>query len=205
MTATDAVRVDLWFDPGCPWTWTTARWLVEHVVPARPVEVHWHLMSIALLNEGQPAPPAQARHLDEARRSGRLLAAAADRHGQQVLAPLYTALGTRLHRERRHLDAQLAAEALTEAGLDPALAAAVDDASFDDAVRASHERSQAAVGEPAGSPVLAVDGTASFGPVLSRMPRGQEALDLFDALLLLARVPSFSELKRARGTSPDAG
>jgi hypothetical protein len=133
------------------------------------------------------------------------MTAAAQRHGEQALGPLYAAAGARVHREGRALDADLAAEALAEAGLDADLAGALDDAALDDAVRASHEAGQATVGEKAGSPVLAFDGRGFFGPVMTPMPRGQEALDLFEGLRLLTGTSSFSELKRARSGPPDAG
>jgi hypothetical protein len=167
--------------------------------------LRWHVMSLALLNEGADVPPEYRERLEVARRGVRLLTAAVQRHGEGVLGPLYAAVGTRVHRERRTLDAALAAEALAEAGLDADLAEALDDPSLDDAVRASHEAGQATVGEKAGSPVLAFDGRGFFGPVMTPMPRGQEALDLFEGLRLLASTSSFAEVKRARSGPPDAG
>ncbi len=133
------------------------------------------------------------------------MTAAAQRHGDQALGVLYGAVGTKMHREGRALDAELAAEALAEAGLDADLAGSLDDPAYDDAVRASHEAGQATVGEKAGSPVLAFGGRGYFGPVMTPMPRGQEALDLFDGLRLLAGTASFAEVKRARSGPPDAG
>lgn len=202
---TAPVEVDVWFDPSCPWTWTTTRWLVEQVGPHRPLALRWHLMSLALLNEGADVPDAYRERLEAARRTLRLLTAAADREGEQVLGPLYAALGTRLHRQGRAFGPDVAAESLAEAGLPAELLGALDDAGLDDAVRASHEAGQAAVGEPSGSPVLQVAGRGFFGPVLTPLPRGQEALDLFEGLRLLASSPSFSEVKRARSGAPDPG
>jgi len=199
------VAVDVWFDPACPWTWTTTRWLVEQVVPQREVVLRWHIMSLALLNEGADVPPEYAERLEVARRGVRLMAAAVQRHGEGALFPLYAAVGTRVHREGRKLDADLAAEALAEAGLDTDLAGSLEDAGLDDVVRSSHEAGQATVGEKAGSPVLAFDGRGFFGPVMTPMPRGQEALDLFEGLRLLAGTASFAEVKRARSGPPDAG
>jgi hypothetical protein len=143
--------------------------------------------------------------LEAGRRLLRVLAAAQQRHGDDALATLYTAVGTRLHRDDRELDAGMIAEALAEAGLDADLVEALDDAGLDDVVRASHERSQQLVGEDAGSPVLAFGDRGFFGPVMTPVPRGQEALDLFEGLRLLAGTASFSELKRARSGPPDAG
>jgi hypothetical protein len=212
-SATGVGTVDLWFDPSCPWTWSTSRWLVEEVAPHRPVAVRWHLMSLAVLNEGRDVPPQYAERTAAGRRLLRLLAAAVARHGDEALGPLYTAVGSRLHREGRDPDAALATEALAEAGLDPDLVDALDEAldgtadgeALDVAVRASHEQSQAVVGDASGSPVLALDGKGFFGPVVTPIPRGPEALELFDALAVLARTPSFSEVKRGRSGPPDAG
>lgn len=200
-----AVAVDVWFDPACPWTWTTTRWLAEQVAPQRDLDLRWHVMSLALLNDGADVPPEYAERVEVARRGVRLMTAAAQRHGERALGPLYTAVGTKVHREGHALDVDLAADALAEAGLDADLAGSLDDAALDDAVRASHESGQATVGEKAGSPVLAFDGRGFFGPVMTPMPRGQEALDLFDGLRLLAGTASFAEVKRARSGPPDAG
>ena len=200
-----ALRVDVWFDPSCPWTWTTTRWLVEQVAPERPLDLRWHQMSLALLNEGNDVPAEYAEKIAAGRRTGRLLTAAVDRHGEQVLGALYTAVGERLFRQEREVDAEVAAEALAEAGLDADLVGALDDPRWDEAVRPSHEASQAAVGEPSGSPVVQLEGRALFGPVITPLPRGQEALDVFEGLRLLAASPSFSELKRPRSGPPDAG
>lgn len=197
MTATD-----VWFDPSCPWTWTTTRWLAEEVAPARDLDLRWHVMSLAVLNEGNDVPAAYAERLETAKRGVRLMAAVP----AERLGDVYAAVGTRVHRQGRALDAEVAREALTEVGLDPALADALDDPSYDDAVRASHEQGQAAVGDAVGSPVLQLEGSrAFFGPVLTPLPRGEEALELWDALAVLARSASFSELKRARSGGPDPG
>jgi hypothetical protein len=175
------------------------------VAPQRPVSLRWHLMSLAELNRDKEVPPQFVPYVEAGRRLLRVLAAAQQRHGDDALATLYTAVGTRLHRDDREPDAATIAEALAEAGLDADLVEALDDAGLDDVVRASHERSQQLVGEDAGSPVLAFGDRGFFGPVMTPVPRGQEALDLFEGLRLLAGTASFSELKRARSGPPDAG
>lgn len=205
MTAADAVTVDVWSDPACPWTWTTTRWLAEQVAPSRELDLRWHVMSLALLNEGADVPPEHNKRLEVARRGVRLMTAAVQRHDEQSLGPLYAAVGTKVHREGRTLDTDLAVEALGETGPDPDLAGSLEDAGLDDVVRSSHEAGQATVGEKAGSPVLAFDGRGFFGPVMTPMPRGQEALDLFEGLRLLAGTASFAEVKRARSGPPGAG
>jgi 2-hydroxychromene-2-carboxylate isomerase len=199
-----ATRVDVWFDPGCPFSWMTSRWLVE-VAAQRPLDLSWHVMSLAVLNEGRELPPVFAERMLTARRGVRLAIAAAQRHGDQVLGPLYTALGERIHLQGRGFDDDVAREALGAAGLDADLVEALDDPAYDEAVAASHAKGQEAVGEAVGTPVVAIDGRAFFGPVVTPIPHGQEGLDLFDGLRLLARTPAFSELKRARSGPPDFG
>jgi 2-hydroxychromene-2-carboxylate isomerase len=207
MTSTDTgatPRVDFWFDPACPFSWMTSRWITE-VAQARPLDLHWHVMSLAVLNEGQELPPQYAEKMGAARQGVRLAVAAAQRHGDDVLAALYTALGTRIYRDGRAFDVTVAAEALAEVGLDADLVDALDDASLDDAVAASHREGQQAVGEDVGTPVVAVDGRAFFGPVITPIAHGQEGLDLFEGLRLLSGTSAFSELKRARNGPPDFG
>lgn len=198
-------RVDVWFDPSCPWTWVTTRWLVEGVQPQQELDLQWHLMSLAVLNEGKDLPPEYADKMSSARRTLRVFTAVSDTSGQQALGRLYAALGERLHRQQRTPDEALVNEALAEAGLDTSLVAALDEPQWDEAVRASHDAGQAAVGEPTGSPVLQLEGRAHFGPVLTAVPRGAGALRLFEGLRALASTPEFSELKRPRTAPPDLG
>ena len=186
--------VDFFFDPGCPFTWRTSRW-ITNVAEAGAASVTWRLMSLAILNEDKEIPEEWRPFLEQGRRALRVLASVDDNDAR---GRLYTALGTRKHdKGLPYTDEEIAA-AVADAGLPPSVAAAADDASLDAAVRASHEEAQAAVGQETGSPVLRVGGNAWFGPVVSPIPTGDEALRLFEAVRLLAEVPSFSELKRSR-------
>ncbi len=187
-----------WFDPMCPFTWRTSRWLTD-VTGARGLSVDWRLMSLAILNEGKEIPEQYRAAMAQGRRLGRLLLATGQLHGVPARAALYTELGTRVHEQHRGADDTLIAEALAAAGLPADLIASADDESLDAAVRASHDESQARTGTESGSPILAIgDGPGFFGPVVVPVPTGEAAEKLFDAVRLLSAVGEFSELKRAR-------
>lgn len=193
--------VDVWFDPACPWAWMTSRWITE-VAEHRDVDLRWHVMSLSVLNEGRDLPEEYRLLMDDSWAAVRVLVAAARDHGDKVLAPLYTAMGTRRHPQGRTDTAAIIAESLEEVGLPPELAAVGDTDDVDDPLRASHAEAIALVGDDVGTPVVAVDGVGYFGPVVTPAPTGQAALDLFDGLVAMARVPGFYELKRTRTVGP---
>lgn len=182
---------DFWFDPSCPYTWTASRWLLE-VERVRPVTVRWHVMSLSALNEGLEVDP-------EGDTEGylwipvRVCAAVEERYGEAGLARFYTAFGA--HRE----DWDLAA-ALAEAGMPEELAEAGASTKYDDVLRASTREAIGLVGAHVGTPIIAADGVAFFGPVLSQIPVGEQAGLLWDGTLLVAGTPGFHELRgRAAG------
>jgi 2-hydroxychromene-2-carboxylate isomerase len=192
------MTVTLWFDPSCPFTWRTSRWL-RSAVAARGESVRWRLMSLAVLNADKDVPAEYEEPMRQARLASRVLAAAEAGHGSDGLDAVYTALGTRVHEQGQKLDRRTLEGALGEAGLPGALLAAYDDDTHDAAVRTSHEESQRRVGEEAGSPVVAVgDGPGFFGPIVTEVPTGEAADRLYDAVRLLSSVPGFAELKRSR-------
>ncbi len=188
---------DFWFDPLCPFAWITSRWILE-VEKVRDVEVSWHVMSLAYLNQDKDVSDRYREFLDPAWGPVRVCMAARHKYGDQVLLPLYTALGTRIHLERRTVDRALVAEALAEVGLDGALLDAMDDSSLDEAVVSSHHEGMDQVGYEVGTPTISFQGSAFFGPVLSRIPRGEDAGRLWDGCVAVAAFPDFYELKRSR-------
>ena len=202
MSPREPTRIDFWFDPICPWAWITSRWMLE-VEQVRPVTTVWHVMSLSVLNEEKEGLSERYREgLRTAWGPVRVLIAAEQTHGPQVLLPLYTALGTRFHREKAPRDSETITAALAEAGLPAGLVAAMDSTEYDAAVRASHADGIERVGNDVGTPIISVGGMSVFGPVVSPIPRGETAGRLWDGVRLLADVDGFFELKRSRTREP---
>jgi 2-hydroxychromene-2-carboxylate isomerase len=202
MPAQEPTQLDFWFDPLCPWAWIASRWVLE-VEKVRPVQARWHVvMSLAVLNEGKDMPEQYMELMRQAWGPVRVCIAAEQKFGPDVLLPLYTALGTRFHHEKAERDRATIEAALTEAGLPAELADAMNDDSYDEALRASHADGMDRVGYEVGTPVISVNGTSFFGPVISPIPRGEAAGQLWDGVLLVAGTDGFFELKRSRTRDP---
>ena len=194
--------VDFWFDPICPWAWIASRWLLE-VAKLRPVHPRWHVMSLSVLNEDKPDLPERYKELlEKGWGPVRVAIAAEQKAGPEILGPLYTALGTRFHQDKAPNERATIEAALAEVGLPADLAGAMDSTEFDEALRASHADGMDRVGYEVGTPVISVHGTSFFGPVLSPIPRGQDAARLWDGVMLVAKTDGFFELKRSRTRDP---
>ncbi|MFF0399742.1 DsbA family protein [Streptomyces sp. NPDC005248] len=202
--------VDFWFDPVCPWTWLTSRWMLE-VSKARPVDIAWHVMSLAVLNEGRlDELPERIRLLmGQAWAPVRVLTAASQVHGSEMLEPLYTAMGARFHLQNQPRTRPTVEAALRDVGLPSDLADAGDADTYDELVRASHLEGIALVGQDVGSPIIAVPGAgagtdkvAFFGPVVTPAPKGEQAAQLWDGTLAVVSTPGFYEIKRTRTVGP---
>lgn len=189
MTAT------IWFDPTCPYTWATGRWL-RATAAGRGEDVEWRVMSLAVLNAGNDVPEEYREPMRLATLASRVLVAAATNVDRDAL---YTALGTRVHENGEPLSRETVAAAVADAGLPDTLLAAYDDAALDALVLASHEAGQARVGAESGSPVVAFDDAPGyFGPIVTAIPTGDDAARLYDAVRLLSTVPQFAEIKGSR-------
>jgi protein-disulfide isomerase-like protein with CxxC motif len=202
MTEQELTPVDFWFDPLCPWAWITSRWMLE-VQQVRPVQVRWHVMSLAVLNEGKA--DMSERYVELMKQAWgpvRVAIAAQQRFGPEVLGPLYTALGTRFHQEKLDRDRATVEAALAEAGLPTDLADAMESTEYDEALRASHAEGIERVGYDVGTPILSMNGTSIFGPVVTPIPRGEAAAKLWDGVNLVTQTDGFFELKRSRTRDP---
>lgn len=191
----------MWFDPICPWAWLTSRWLME-VQRVRPVDVTWSVMSLSVLNSGRDLDVRYRALMDRAWGPVRVIVAAQDAHGDGVVKPLYDAMGTRIHGRRMTDLGRVVAESLAECELPAALAGAATRKKHDAALRRSHRSGIALVGTDVGTPIVAVQGVAFFGPVVTPAPRGEAAGRLWDGCLLVAGTPGFYELKRTRTQRP---
>lgn len=200
-TTAPRTTAEMWFDPLCPWAWMTSRWLME-VERVRNVDVTWSVMSLSVLNEGRDLPADYRAMMDRGWGPVRVIIAAREEYGDKVVKPLYDAMGTRIHLGGEKDYAKVLVPALEEVGLDTSLARFADSDEYDELLRASHQRAIDLVGDDVGTPVVAVEGTAFFGPVVTPAPKGEAAGRLWDGCLLVASTPGFYELKRTRTQGP---
>ncbi len=202
MTEQAPAQVDFWFDPLCPWAWITSRWMVE-VEQVRPVTASWHVMSLAVLNEGRDdLPEGYKERLKQAWGPVRVCVAAEQKYGSQYVLPLYTAIGTRFHDEKAERGRATIEAALADVGLPAELADAIDSTEYDELIRASHKDGIDRVGYEVGTPIISFNGASIFGPVVSPIPRGEEAGKLWDGVALVMGTDGFFELKRSRTRDP---
>ncbi|WP_166984590.1 DsbA family protein [Canibacter zhoujuaniae] len=210
MTVANPESVEFWFDPSCPWCWMTSRWITE-VSEVRGFTVNWRPFSLKILNEGRDKISDRHKTMHAGGlQTLRVIEAARQAHGAEVVGALYTEIGERIHPGGRTDYDAIIAEALDALDLPSELAAYADaetsftpgDSGVDAALRDSTAAGLKLVGKDVGIPIVAVNGKGLFGPVVTPAPQGQAALDLFDALVLATGVEGFYELKRTRTARP---
>ena len=206
-------KVTFYFDVSCPFCWVTSRWIKE-VEKVRDIEVEWKPMSLSVLNEGRDELPEDYKFMMQCNWTpARLFNAVFSQDGQEAVDKLYTALGTKVHNENRinrhaHVDDpehafdELIKEALAEVGLPEERLAQALTTEFDELMRENHAEAMKEVGNDVGTPVVKLNDVAFFGPVLTRIPRGEEAGKIFDGAVAVASYPYFFEIKRSRTESP---
>lgn len=199
-------NVTFWFDVTCPFAWLTSRWIKE-VEKVRDITVTWQPMSLAVLNDGRDLDPGYMEAMKAAWGPARVFAKVAMEEPEK-LDDLYTAMGTLVHPGKESgkkgfgaYDAVIE-QALKDAGLTSTYATVANSDQVDEQLREFHEAAMDSVGDEVGTPVLKLGDTAFFGPVITRVPEGEEAGELFDAAVRLAQFPYFFELKRSRTENP---
>lgn len=206
-------KVTFYFDVSCPFCWVTSRWIKE-VEKVRDIEVEWKPMSLSVLNEGRDELSEEYKFMMQCNWTpARLFNAVFSQDGQEAVDKLYTALGTKIHNENRidrhaHVDEpehafdELIKEALAEVELPEERLTQALTTEFDELMRENHAEAMKEVGNDVGTPVVKLNDVAFFGPVLTRIPRGEEAGKIFDGSVAVASYPYFFEIKRSRTESP---
>lgn len=199
-------QVTFWFDVSCPFCWLTSRWIKE-VEQVRDIEVEWVPMSLSVLNDGRDLSETYARMMEANWGPARVFTKVKDEFPDKI-DELYTMMGTLVHTEDQGGKQgfggydEIIGVALDAVGLPPQLADVANSEVVDDQLRAYHQQAMDNVGDEVGTPVVKLGDTAFFGPVITRVPKGEEAGKLFDASVSLASFPYFFELKRSRTEDP---
>lgn len=198
----DPTAVQFYFDPVCPWTWITSRWLVE-VAEHRDLQITWNQFSLRYHSKPNPGYDWLRQEMEDQHPGMRVLAATKQRHGNAAVGRLYTSLGTLIHHEDDEHLVRLA-EGIAAAGLPADLIEAGSDAGWDAVIIESTDRAVDLVGKDAGIPIVVIDGAEHtyFGPVLSPAPTGDKALELWDAYVVLGSIDGIYEIKRTRDVRP---
>lgn len=206
--------VEFFFDPVCPWAWITSRW-VEEVAAQRDLDIEWRFIALRIVNDSRDYetsfPPGYVAGHTTGLKLLRVCAAARASGGHRRVGELYERVGTDLHVAGRRKEISEAwqegfPDYLREIGLDDDLVAAANDPAHDDLIRAETALALSRTGDDVGTPIITFHSGAGadggeppsfFGPVMSRIPRGADAVRLWDAVWTVAGFPGMAELKRS--------
>lgn len=198
--------VKFWFDASCPFAWATSRWIKE-VEKVRDIAVEFEPMSLSVLNDGRDLDPEYMEMMEANWGPARVFAKVKTEQSEKV-DELYTAMGTLIHAKGnggKKGDGgydEIIAQALEQVDLPADFAEVAHTEEYDEKLREYHHNGISSVGDEVGTPVIKLGDTAFFGPVITRVPKGEEAGELFDASVRLAQFPYFFELKRSRTEMP---
>lgn len=198
--------VKFWFDASCPFAWATSRWIKE-VEKVRDITVEFEPMSLSVLNDGRDLDPEYMEMMEANWGPARVFAKVKTEQPEKV-DELYTAMGTLIHAKGnggKKGDGgydEIIAQALEQVGLPADFAEVAHTEEYDEKLREYHHNGISSVGDEVGTPVIKLGDTAFFGPVITRVPKGEEAGELFDASVRLAQFPYFFEIKRSRTEMP---
>ena len=200
--------VEFYWDAVCPWCWITSRWM-EDVARQKSIQVNWKFFSLKKINEGREMPERFRISHAIGLRALRVAAAVREAHGNEAVRKLYTAMGTRRHHDQEDIGETEALQAILQTcGLPAELAAAADDETWDRVIEADMEQAKAKAGDGVGVPLIVLDGgdgPGFFGPVFSPAPTGEAAVQMWDSMVTVGRMPGFYEFKRTRETGPIFG
>lgn len=213
-----ASDIDFYFDPVCPFAWLASRW-VEEVRAQKDYSVDWRFISLRILNRDIDYDMHFPDGYEDGHTAGlrmlRVAARAREEHGREAVGALYSALGDSIWNidppadERTHQQylgtTGHVQEVLVRADLPGHLTAALDDDAWDEVIESETEEAVSLTGRDVGTPIIHFEppgGVAFFGPVISRIPRGSEAIELWDHVIGLARFGGFAELKRSLRQRP---
>ena len=198
--------VKFWFDASCPFAWATSRWIKE-VEKVRDITVEFEPMSLSVLNDGRDLDPEYMEMMEANWGPARVFAKVKTEQPEKV-DELYTDMGTLIHAKGnggKKGDGgydEIIAQALEQVDLPADFAEVAHTEEYDEKLREYHHNGISSVGDEVGTPVIKLGDTAFFGPVITRVPKGEEAGELFDASVRLAQFPYFFELKRSRTEMP---
>jgi len=207
-----AADLEFYFDPVCPWAWITSRW-VTNVQQLRNYEVSWKFISLRMVNaeRGYAGHEAYEKIHNAGLSALRVASAARAQGGNASVAAVYTALGNAIHiggrREELVNDPKsFLLSIVADAGLPAEVASAYEDSTHDEVIRYETEAALSRTGKDVGTPILTFNPKSAneaslFGPVISKAPKGDEAMKLWDAVQTIAES-GVAEIKRSLRAAP---